>query len=65
MPLCHACKDEVAEVFHLGEFRLCSDCMVAGRLRELLRFDNLAVAQTVNGTGRSGPIVDLSDPARP
>jgi hypothetical protein len=64
MQLCHACKNEVSEVFHLGEFRLCSECMVAGRLRELLRFNTPAVAQTVNGTGRSGPIVDRSGHSR-
>lgn len=64
MQLCHACKNEVAEVFHLGEFRLCSECMVAGRLRELLMLDTPAVAQTVNGTGRSGPIVDPSARSR-
>lgn len=64
MPLCHACALDVLEVFHLGEFRLCTDCLVAGRLRELLKIDTPAVAQTVNGTGRSGPIVNLSNPAR-
>ena len=64
MPLCHACKLDVLEVFHVGEFRLCSDCLVAGRLRELLKFDTLEAAQTIKGTGRSGPIVNLSDSAR-
>ena len=64
MPLCHACKLDVLEVFHLGEFRLCSDCMQAGRLRELLKFDTPEVMQTFNGTGRSGSIVNLSDTAR-
>ena len=63
MPQCHACALEVTEVFHLGEFRLCTDCLVAGRLRELLKMDTPAVAQTVNGTGRSGPIVNLSNPS--
>jgi hypothetical protein len=64
MPLCHACKLDIVDVFHLGEFRLCSDCLEAGRLRELLKLDSPAVAQTVNGTGHSGPIVILSDSAR-
>jgi hypothetical protein len=64
MPLCHACKLDIGDVFHLGEFRLCSDCLEAGRLRELLKLDSPAVAQTVNGTGHSGPIVILSDSAR-
>jgi hypothetical protein len=64
MPQCHACKLDVTEVFHLGEFRLCSECLEAGRLRELLKLDSPAVMQTVNGTGHSGPIVNLSDSAR-
>ena len=64
MALCHACKLDVLEVFHLGEFRLCSDCLVAGRLREVLRLDSPAVAQTFNGTGQSGPIVILSESVR-
>lgn len=64
MPQCHACKLDGLEVFHLGEFRLCSECLEAGRLRELLKLDSPAVAQTINGTGYSGPIVIRSDSAR-
>jgi hypothetical protein len=59
MPRCHVCRLDVTEVFHLGEFRLCSECMLAGRLRDLLKFDSPEAAQTINGTGRSGPIVNL------
>ncbi|HEY5095771.1 MAG TPA: hypothetical protein VII69_11700 [Candidatus Eremiobacteraceae bacterium] len=54
----------MSEVYQLGEFRLCTDCLLAGRLRELLKIDMPAVEQTVNGTGRSGPIVNLSNPSR-
>lgn len=64
MPVCHTCDDDVSEVYNVGEFRLCTDCLLAGRLRELLKIDMPAVEQTVNGTGRFGPIVDLTNPAR-